>query len=242
MHGSARERGWPKLSIRAELPVTKDVKKIDFFANRQCMREPIDEIHIAAELLDQATTAHLQGDTRSAEVLVQAANMPAIRGWTESLWGPRFANPDQSDYHRFRQVLDAPPLLPLGERVPVRMPNSAQKAAIVARYGRHCVFCHIPLISPEVRKVFHRIYPNAACWGPTNQTQHAAFQCMWLQFDHLLPHSRGGDNSSDNVVVTCAPCNFARQQWTLAEVGLVDPRTRPLHSSAWDGLERMLSS
>ena len=43
---------------------------------------------------------------------------------------------------------------------------------------------------------------------------------MWLQFDHLLPNQGGGDSKLDNVVVTCAPCNFGRMDHTLEEVGL----------------------
>jgi hypothetical protein len=58
----------------------------------------------------------------------------------------------------------------------------------------------------------------------------------------VLPHSRGGDNSIDNVVVTCAPCNYGRMQWTLDEVGLIDPRKVPIQKTAWDGLERLLAS
>src|SRR5690242_18273793 len=77
-------------------------------------------------------------------------------------------------------------------------------------------------------------------WGRTNVSRHLAFQCMWMQFDHLVPHSRGGDNSLENVVVTCAPCNFGRMQWTLEEVGLTDPRHRLAQKTGWDGLERMI--
>jgi 5-methylcytosine-specific restriction endonuclease McrA len=77
--------------------------------------------------------------------------------------------------------------------------------------------------------------------GRTNPTQHAAFQCMWLQFDHVVPHSRGGDNSVDNVVVTCGPCNYGRAERTLDELGLIDPRQKPVQKTDWDGLERMLT-
>jgi hypothetical protein len=66
------------------------------------------------------------------------------------------------------------------------------------------------------------------------------FQAMWAQYDHLLAHSRGGMKTEENMVVTCAPCNFVREEFSLEEVGLTDPRERALIRSAWDGLERLL--
>ena len=60
---------------------------------------------------------------------------------------------------------------------------------------------------------------------------------MGLQDDPVIPHARGGDNSLDNIVITCAPCNFGRMNWTLDEVGLIDPRTREPVRSTWTGLE-----
>ena len=86
-------------------------------------------------------------------------------------------------------------------------------------------------------------------WGKANarrnNEQHAAFQCMWLQFDHILPNQRGGASEAGNVLVTCAPCNFRRMERTCAEARLSDPRDRmPAASwpgySRWDGLASML--
>ncbi len=74
----------------------------------------------------------------------------------------------------------------------------------------------------------------------SNKLQHAAFQAMWAQYDHILPRARGGNNELSNIVVTCAPCNYGRGNYTLEEVGLVDPRTREPNQSTWDGLERLL--
>jgi hypothetical protein len=215
---------------------------MDFYAPRRCMREPIAEIFEASQLLDRATDAHLAGDHLTAETLIGAANMPSVRVWTESLWGSKAANPDQWRYHRFRPVASAPPYLPKPQRIVERMPSAMERRGIIERYGRNCVFCGIPLIRKEVRVAFTRFYPKAAPWGKTNQTQHAAFQCMWLQYDHLLPHCRGGDNSVENIVVTCAPCNYGRWHWTLDEVGLIDPRTLPSQKTSWDGLERFLTA
>jgi 5-methylcytosine-specific restriction endonuclease McrA len=64
---------------------------------------------------------------------------------------------------------------------------------------------------------------------------------MWLQYDHILPHSRGGDNSMENLVLTCAGCNFGRMGYTLEQVGLLDPRLRTPPPNSWDGLEAILS-
>src|SRR5262249_38234103 len=59
----------------------------------------------------------------------------------------------------------------------------------------------------------------------------------------VLPNSRGGGSTLENVVVTCAPCNFGRMETTLAEARLTDPLSRPTARKwsgfdRWDGLER----
>lgn len=65
--------------------------------------------------------------------------------------------------------------------------------------------------------------------------QRAAFLCMWLQYDHILPHSRGGENTLDNIVVTCAPCNFSRMESTLDEAQLLHP-LKVVHPRAGRGI------
>lgn len=225
-------------------PVTNSVsplKELDYHAPRRCMREPIAEIFMAADMLDRAVGAHHAGEREEAERLIRSADQSTVRLWTESLWGSLAANPEIEHYRRFREVNGAAPALAKDKCVPVRMPNRQEKAAILQRWGHRCAFCSIPVIRPEVRQAFSIAYPEAAYWGTSNATQHAAFQCMWLQFDHILPHSRGGDNSVENIAITCAPCNYGRMQWTLDELGLLDPRTQPLTRSSWDGLERFLS-
>ena len=205
------------------------------------MREPIPDLWDVALLLDKAVDAHLAGDRSRADSLLREANRPAVREWTESLWGSAKANPRQWQYRRVRTVANSPPYQPKAKRAQERRPNAAERAAIIARYGRHCVFCGVPLIRSEVRAVFHQLYPEAVQWGSTNPSQHAAFQALWLQFDHLLPYSRGGENSLSNVVTTCAGCNYGRMCNTLEELGLIDPRPRPALQGTWDGLERVFT-
>jgi HNH endonuclease len=211
----------------------------DFWAPRRCLREPIPEIFYAAHLLDEAVGAHIAGNVGEAARLIRAADIPLIGQWTDSLWGSRFNHPDQHHYHRVRKVADAPAVLAKADRVPVRMPNVAERHQIVDRYGWNCSFCGIPVVAKNVRTKLTQLYPEAARWGSTVLSQHWALQAMWLQFDHILPHSRGGSNDIENVVITCAPCNFGRMDYTLEEVGVSDPRTRTIPTRLWDGLTRM---
>ncbi len=199
---------------------------------RLCLRDPIPEIADAARYLDEAVSAHLAGRADLADELIRLADMPAITSWTESLWGTK------SPYVQPRSVAGEPPSLPKDERVKVRMPTAAEKQELHRRDGYHCRFCGIPLIRKEIRERIRAIYPDALRWGPKNADQHAAFQALWLQYDHVLPHARGGTNDPDNILITCAPCNFGRWHYTLREVGVADPRTREPVRSGWDGLER----
>jgi len=224
---------------QAALPTLSDCTHMlsDIYTNpsepiRCCLREPIPEIADAARYLDAAVSAHLAGRPDLAQELIRLADMPVIREWVESLWG------SNSPYVKLRVVPDAPPILPNEQRVKVRMPTMEEKLSLHKRDGYHCKFCGIPLIRKEIRERIKKIYPQALQWGSKNVDQHAAFQALWLQYDHLLPHSRGGNNDFDNIIITCAPCNYSRMSYTLEEVGLIDPRTREPIRSTWDGLER----
>ena len=197
---------------------------------RTCLRDPIPAIFDAARNLKSAVSAHLAGDRKSADELIRLADMPVIREWTESLWGKGgpWTQPRSLEM----------PSVPKDRRIHARMPSKAGLAALIQRDGFHCRFCGIPVIRAEVRTLIQRAYPEALPWASGNPNQHAGFQALWLTYDHLLPHSRGGSSELDNMVIACQPCNCGRSELTLEEVGLVDPRTREPVRSTWDGLER----
>jgi len=199
---------------------------------RNCFRDPIPELFDAARYLDAAVSAHLSGRIELAAKLFQLANNPIIWAWTDSVWGRK------SQYVKVHKSKSEPAAMANNSREPARMPSAAQKRELHERDGYHCRFCSLPVVRSEVRKCISSVYPEAVPWGKTNNSQHAAFQAMWAQYDHVVPHSHGGTNTLDNLVVTCSACNFGRMSYTIQEVGLYDPRPRPPIQSIWDGLER----
>ena len=209
----------------------------DFLAPRRCLAEPIPEVFEAARLLNAAVDTHLTGARNAAAALIRQADIDAITPWRHSIMGDV-----DLEITRFREVEGAPPSLPKADRVQPRMPAVAEKRVIAERDGWRCRFCGMPVIEERVRRAMRKAYPEALRWGKRNAERHAAFLCLWLQYDHVLPHSRGGDSSPENMVVACAPCNFGRGEWMFEEVGLIDPRTVPIQHSSWDGLERFLKA
>ena len=201
---------------------------------KQCLKLPIPEIMEAAELLNSAVTAHLTGDFELAEELIERADMPAIREWTESIWGMG------GIYSQLKKDLGEPDTLPKDDRDPIRMPNKSGEKALLERDGHNCRFCGIPVIRKEVRVALKKLYPNALQWGSKNTEQHSAFQALWVQYDHVVPHGRGGKTTLENMVITCAPCNYGRMNFLLEEIGLDYPKLNPVDAITWDGLERIL--
>ena len=203
---------------------------------RVCLLQPIPEVAIAACHLNDAVTAHLDGRFREAEDLLVQANIAAITKWADLLIG-KF-----SEYNspRFRLNSSSKGSHP---KEKARMPLSELKRMLHIRDGYHCRFCGTPIIRRQVRKRLVSLYPKVVPWGPGNTDKHVAVFVMEAQYDHVLPHSKGGQNDIENIVLTCLPCNYGRSSFTLEEMGLFDPRTRqPVECVApgWDGLERLL--
>ena len=74
------------------------------------------------------------------------------------------------------------------------------------------------------------------CW---ETKRHAALYATAVSLDHVVPHSRGGDDDEANLLTVCFCCQHGRGQWLLDEMELYDPRERPPIVDSWDGLRRI---
>lgn len=68
------------------------------------------------------------------------------------------------------------------------------------------------------------IVPDAVKWS--DGFEHGAFYALNGCIDHIVPHVRGGDNSPENLVTACWPCNFGKMGDLIEELSLIDPRSR----------------
>jgi len=145
---------------------------------KRCFREPIPEIFDSARYLDAAVSAHLEGQTKIAEELFVLANNKKVWDWVDSVWGKNspYVNVIKRPFQHTKP------------KEKNRMPTSEMKKELRQRDGYHCRFCGIPVIRAEVRKFLYGIYSNVIPWEGTTATQHAGFECLWLQYDHVIPH------------------------------------------------------
>ena len=202
---------------------------------RHSIKDPIPAIFQAWELLSRATEAHLNSDSAAADALFRQANLNEVWEWTNPAWGRPDLNVRTPKPHGDTQPV------PKGQRDPVRDlrrdPRAAKvREAVLRRDGYRCRYCGIPVVDADIRQIAHELYPGAVPWHGTDlQQQHAAFQCFWLQYDHVVPHSHGGSSSEDNVVISCALCNFGKGKYTLRQPEIFDPRLRHRRQSCGMG-------
>ena len=201
---------------------------------KQSIKTPIPEIFETYEILSNAVDAHISGDFANAERLFEEANSQIVWNWTNPHWEKVHLNVVSK--HPEGDI----PSVPRVTRDPIRGVPQAIKSLVLQRDGHRCRYCGIPVIDKGIWDVARTLYPAAVAYTPSDpRSQHAGFQCMWLQYDHVVPHSRGGRSDQANVVVTCALCNFGKWDFTLRQLDIADPRLRPPESAAWDGLERL---
>ncbi len=180
-----------------------------------------------------AVDAHLSARFEDADAYFRAADCPNVWGWVNPAWSRAELNV------RVRKPEGDTRPVALALRDPLRHPDPIVRTVVLARDGHRCRYCGIPVVSADIRKLAHRLYPEAVRWNARDAAmQHAGFQCLWLQYDHVVPHSHGGRSTADNIVVCCALCNFGKDRFTLLQLGVEDPRPRPPLPVDWDGLER----
>lgn len=201
-----------------------------------CLHSPIPQLHEAAELLSEAADALLAGEFARARDLLRMADMPVVHAYASRIMGRI-----DKDLHRYRPAHGRADKPAPSKRVVQRKPSLAVERAIYQRDGYRCRFCGCRVVLGAARDAMRALVPEAIPWGRRSKDLHGAFFALTATLDHLVPHSWGGMNEADNLLTTCWPCNFGRNDALIEEMNLLDPRLRAPVLDGWDGLNRMLA-
>ena len=116
------------------------------------------------------------------------------------------------------------------------------KAEVVHTNGHVFRSEHIEMRAPSVVRLTY--YVKVPFRARSSLSRRAVFvrdnfECQYCgrpaeNVDHIVPRSRGGGHTWDNVVAACRPCNSRKENRSPADVGLaLRHPPRPPHDSVW---------
>jgi len=120
----------------------------------------------------------------------------------------------------------------------------AKKVAVIEeRVGERDIYPGIPMPS-VIRLLRYRHVPlHKTVLSRKNFYLRDRYRCQYcgvrfeardLTLDHVIPRSRGGASTWENMVACCKQCNHQKGDKTLAEAGLIllhKPRSLSIHTS-----------
>ncbi|CAB4600147.1 unannotated protein [freshwater metagenome] len=179
----------------------------------------------AAYTFRRAARLVIDGDTAAAQAVVASLDDEVLR----SHWFTVGAAP---------AALGVLPrtLPPAGAPLVPKTPGAGVIAAVFARDGWRCRWCTTPVIARHALRRMHLVFPVLFPRGDRDADRHALLLAAGATPDHVLPRSCGGTHQPDNLVTACWPCQFARGEYTMEQLGLMDPRLRPPVIDDWDGV------
>jgi HNH endonuclease len=184
-------------------------------------------------IFNEAVQLAALGDTKNSR-----EKLRSIRGEELQTW--YIEHGQQSGVFRNRHIRLPKPnvTVPLD---PVGPPDRFAKAVFM-RDGYRCRYCCIRLVPKEVLMAFSKIV-GSDVFRPTgkNCERHGIVLIFRANADHVLPWTLGGRTDMENLVSSCWCCNYGKSNFTLNQIGVDDPRCKPISTSdAWDGLTSYL--
>jgi len=117
-----------------------------------------------------------------------------------------------------------------------------EKAEIVARNGAELHSEHLTMPAPAVVRLVHFVkvpFRNRVPLSRRAVFARDQHRCQYCNrgaenIDHVVPRSKGGTHTWENVVASCRPCNARKEDRLPAECGLkLHRRPQAPHASLW---------
>jgi len=148
-----------------------------------------------------------------------------------------------SGRHRMKILaLPKPKVIADDLRDPLRAPKKYQNE-VFERDSYHCRYCGCRLISQDVLKIFiKKLNSDNFRRAATNAETHGIIHIAWPVADHVVPWNIGGQTKPENLVTSCASCNYGKDGYTCEQMGIENPFKRSPIKDSWDGLTSKLGS
>ena len=110
--------------------------------------------------------------------------------------------------------------------------------ALFQRDNYRCRYCQSKVIPRKVFRTLQKLIGEEFLYlKGTNAVRSGDYLMFCATLDHVFPHSLGGRTGENNLVTCCWSCNYGKSSYTLAQLGLDDPFTRPVCvDSSWQGI------
>ncbi len=144
-----------------------------------------------------------------------------------------------SGWHHRVKALNLPK--PITYKGPLETERSirAFETTVYERDGYTCRYCSIKVIDTKALLRFEKLVgpQNFKVKGKGNQIRHGVALVFRATADHVIPISFGGRTNLENLVTSCWSCNYGKYNALLEQMGLGDPRDRPVEPlTDWNGL------
>ena len=184
------------------------------------------------DLFIDSVKSYLKQDRIKAVELIHSIRDQEITDWY-------IEHGQMSGMHRKNLLnLPEPQIVDIQNRDKCRSPKKYQNS-VFKRDNYHCRYCGNKVISQEFLKLFSRTInlPHFKR-GKTNLTTHGIFHLTWPVADHLIPWTNGGETTIENLVTSCAPCNYGKAGYTIEQIRINSPLNQPVSQSSWIGLSQ----
>lgn len=125
---------------------------------------------------------------------------------------------------------------------PIESPDRFAKE-VFKRDNYRCRYCGQRLVPKDVLAAFGKVVgEDVFRISGKNLEIHGVVLAFRAIADHVLPWTLGGRTDKANLVSACWSCNYGKSSYTLEQLGLDDPRSRPIQDAdGWDGLTSFLA-
>jgi HNH endonuclease len=183
-------------------------------------------------LFRDAVCAAAAGEVEQARVSLATIRSAELRTW--------FCEHGQwSGVHRAR-LLQRNAVAFAGELDILRAPLKYERE-VFERDNYCCRYCSLPTVAKRVLLAFEKIVGSDVFRNVgRNAEQHGVVHGFKVVADHVVAFKRGGRTNLENLVTACPACNYGKDQYSVEQLGISDPRLRPPRALEWDGLTGFL--